>query len=158
MQLYFVLDPATDPLVICFLQEHLDDMRKVSPPESVHALDVEKLRQPDIRFWTAWMQQPEGPALVGTCALKQLDAAHVELKTMRVQGAYRGSDAAQRILAHVLDEARASGVERISLETGTEPFFTPARRFYARNGFELCEPFGSYQLDPHSCFMTRAIR
>ena len=78
MQLYFVLDPATDPLVIGFLQEHLDDMRAVSPPESVHALDVEKLRQPDIRFWTAWMQQPNGSVLVGTCALKQLDATHAE--------------------------------------------------------------------------------
>lgn len=158
MQLYFVLDPATDPLVIRFLQEHLDDMHKASPPESVHALDVEKLRQPDIRFWTAWMQQPDGPVLVGTCALKQLDATHAELKTMRVQGTYRGSDAAQRILAHALNEAQASGVERISLETGTEPFFTPARKFYARNGFEPCEPFEGYQLDPHSCFMTRAIR
>ena len=103
------------------------------------------------------MQQPNGSVLVGTCALKQLDASHAELKTMRVQSAYRGSDAAQRILAHALNEAQASGVDRISLETGTEPFFTPARRFYARNGFEPCEPFGGYQLDPHSCFMTRAI-
>mgnify|MGYP003585720779 FL=1 len=157
MQLYFVLDPATDPLVIGFSQEQLDDMRAVSPPESVHALDVEKLRQPDIRFWTAWMQQPNGSVLVGTCALKQLDASHAELKTMRVQSGYRGSETAHRILAHALNEAQASGVDRISLETGTEPFFTPARKFYARNGFESCEPFGGYQLDPHSCFMTRAI-
>ncbi|MFD2756375.1 GNAT family N-acetyltransferase [Comamonas terrae] len=157
MKLHFTLDPATDPRVLAFLQEHLDDMHRISLPESVHALDASQLRRPDIRFWTGWAQHEAGPALVASCALKQLDAGHVELKTMRVGAAYRGSAAAQQVLEHVLAQARASGATRISLETGTEAFFTPARRFYQRNGFVPCEPFGSYHPDPNSCFMTRAL-
>lgn len=157
MKLHFTLDPATDPRVLAFLQEHLDDMHRISPPESVHALDASQLRRPDIRFWTGWAQHEAGPALVASCALKQLDAGHVELKTMRVGAAYRGSEAAQQVLEHALAQARASGATRISLETGTEAFFTPARRFYQRNGFVPCEPFGSYHPDPNSCFMTLAL-
>lgn len=121
MKLHFTLDPATDPRVLAFLQEHLDDMHRISPPESVHALNASQLRQPDIRFWTGWAQHEAGPALVASCALKQLDAGHVELKTMRVGAAYRGSAAAQQVLEHALAQARASGATRISLETGTEP-------------------------------------
>ncbi|GAB2472686.1 GNAT family N-acetyltransferase [Comamonas humi] len=157
MKLHFTLDPATDPRVVAFLQEHLDDMHRISPPESVHALDVEQLRRPGIRFWTAWAPQQEGLALVGSCALKQLDETHAELKTMRVNPAYRGTSVAQQVLEYVTAQALADGVQRISLETGTEAFFVPARRFYARNGFEPCAPFGSYQPDPNSCFMTRLL-
>lgn len=154
MELHLTLDPATDPRVVAFLQDHLQDMHRVSPPESVHALDVEQLRQPSIRFWTAWTPQPAGLALVGTCALKQLGDAHAELKTMRIAPQYRGTGAAQQVLEYVARQAQASGVRRISLETGTQPFFEPARRFYARNGFEPCAPFGSYQADPNSCFLA----
>lgn len=150
-QLRFVLDSVHDPRVIAFLQAHLDDMYRISPPESVHALDVEQLRQPDIRFWTAWA----GEVLVGSCALKQLNATHVELKTMRVDAAFRGTGVAQQLLDFVRAQARSSGAQRISLETGTEDFFAPARRLYARNGFVMCEAFGSYQPDPLSCFMHR---
>lgn len=157
MELIFKLDPATEPRVLAFLQEHLDDMHRISPPESVHALDASQLRQPGIRFWTGWTQQQAGAALVASCALKQLDAGHVELKTIRLGAAYRGSAAARQVLAHALTQARASGAKRISLETGTEAFFAPARRFYQRNGFVPCEPFGSYHPDPNSCFMTLAL-
>lgn len=157
MKLYFTLDPATDPRVIAFLQDHLDDMHRASPPESVHALDVEQLRKPDIRFWTVWAPQQSGMALVGSCALKQLDETHAELKTMRVNPQYRGTGTAQQVLDYVVAQAQTGRARRISLETGTVPFFTPARRFYARNGFEPCAPFGSYQADPHSCFMTRVL-
>ncbi|MEG0053702.1 MAG: GNAT family N-acetyltransferase [Comamonas sp.] len=151
--LRFALDPASDPRVLALLQAHLDDMYRISPPESVHALDVEQLRQPDIRFWTAW----SGEALVGSCALKQLDSDHLELKSMRVDAAHRGTGAAQQLLDFVLVQAQQGGGQRISLETGTEDFFAPARRLYARNGFLPCEPFGSYQPDPNSCFMSRAV-
>lgn len=152
-ELRFTLDSAHDPRVIAFLQAHLDDMYRISPPESVHALDVEQLRQPDIRFWTAWA----GEALVGSCALKQLDGAHLELKSMRIDASSRGTGAAQKLLDFVLAQAQQSGAARISLETGTEDFFAPARRLYARNGFALCAPFGSYRPDPNSCFMTLAL-
>lgn len=151
--LIFKRDPVTDARVLAFLEEHLSDMRRISPPESVHALDPEQLRAPGMALWTAWSAEQEPQALVATCALKTLDADHLELKSMRVDAAQRGSGAAQQVLDHVLAQARAMGATRISLETGTEAFFAPARRFYARNGFVNCAPFGSYQLDPNSCFM-----
>lgn len=151
--LIFKRDPVTDARVLAFLEEHLSDMRRISPPESVHALDPEQLRAPGMYLWTAWSAEQEPRALVATCALKTLDADHLELKSMRVDAAQRGSGAAQQVLDHVLTQARALGARRISLETGTEAFFAPARRFYARNGFARCAPFGSYQPDPNSCFM-----
>ena len=157
MKLYFTLDPATAPRVKAFLQEHLDDMYRISPPESVHALDVEKLRQPDIRFWTTWLNDGDEMRLVGTCALKQLEPGHAELKSMRVSASMRGTGVAQQVLEHAVAQAQSAGIQRISLETGTEAFFAPARHFYARNGFEWCQPFGGYQLDPNSCFMTRSL-
>ncbi|WP_312412814.1 GNAT family N-acetyltransferase [Comamonas sp.] len=151
--LIFKRDPVTDPRVLAFLEEHLSDMRRISPPESVHALDPEQLRAPGMYLWTAWTAGQEPQALVATCALKTLDAGHLELKSMRVGAEQRGSGAAQQVLDHVLAQARVMGAARISLETGTEAFFAPARRFYARNGFAHCAPFGSYQPDPNSCFM-----
>ena len=151
--LRFELDAARDPRVVAFLSAHLEDMHRVSPPESVHALDTEQLRLPGIRFWTAWAHD----ALVGSCALKTIDSAHLELKTMRIDAKHRGTGAAQQLLDFVLMQAQQSGTQRISLETGSQDFFVPARRLYARNGFVPCAPFGSYQPDPHSCFMSRVI-
>lgn len=151
--LRFERDAAHDPRVVAFLNAHLADMRRISPPESVHALDTAQLRQPDIRFWTAWAHGE----LVGSCALKTLEHNHNELKTMRVDARHRGTGVAQQLLDFVLEQARHSGAQRISLETGSHEFFLPARRLYARNGFVPCGPFGSYQPDPHSCFMHRAL-
>ncbi len=153
MALEIRLDDLRDPRIAAFLEEHLADMRRVSPPESVHALDLDGLRQPEIRFWTGW----QGERLVATAALKRLDASHAELKSMRTAAALRGQGIARRMLAHVLAEARAQGHVRLSLETGSQPFFAPARALYARHGFEECGPFGSYRPDPNSAFMTRQI-
>ncbi|MFT4195687.1 GNAT family N-acetyltransferase [Ottowia sp.] len=142
-----------DPRIAVFLEEHLADMRRVSPPESVHALDLGALRQPGIRFWTAWL----GETLVATAALKHLDQQHTELKSMRTAAALRGRGIAARMLAHVMAEARALGHARLSLETGSQPFFAPARALYARHGFQACGPFGDYAADPSSHFMTRML-
>lgn len=155
--LHVRLDDLSDPRVAEFLNEHLADMRRVSPPESVHALDLPALRAPDILFWTAWADQPSGPALVATTALKRLDAGHAELKSMRTGAAWRGQGIAARMLAHALAEARALGYGRLSLETGSQAFFEPARALYARHGFIECAPFGGYREDPYSCFMTRPL-
>lgn len=157
MQLDIRLDELRDPRIAAFLQEHLADMRRVSPPESVHALDLDGLRQPGIRFWTGWTQRPDGEALVATAALKRLDGAHAELKSMRTAAALRGQGIAARMLVHVLDEARARGYLRLSLETGSQAFFAPARALYAKHGFEDCGPFGAYGPDPYSHFMTRLL-
>ncbi len=151
------LDDLSDPRIATFLQEHLADMRRISPPESVHALDLDGLRSPEIRFWSAWVDTPDGDRLAGTAALKRLDAGHAELKSMRTAADLRGQGIAARMLVHVLDAARTAGHARISLETGSQPFFAPARALYARHGFEDCAPFGSYTLDPASHFMTRTL-
>ena len=156
-ELQIRLDPLRDARVAAFLEEHLADMRRVSPPESVHALDLAGLRRPEIRFWSAWAPGPEGELLVGTAALKRLDARHAELKSMRTTAALRGHGIAARVLEHVMADARAQGHARLSLETGSQPFFAPARALYAKHGFEACGPFADYALDPYSHFMTREI-
>ena len=142
-------DPAT-PDVLALLEEHLRDMREISPPESVHALDVERLRQPGISFWTA----REGPTLLGCAALKALDAGHGEIKSMRTPQALRRRGAGRALLTHIIAEARARGLARLSLETGSMPEFAPAWRLYAGFGFVRCGPFADYRDDPHSVFMS----
>ena len=142
-------DPAT-PDVLALLEEHLRSMREISPPESVHALDVERLRQPGISFWTA----REGATLLGCGALKQLDARHGEIKSMRTPQALRRRGAGRALLAHIVEQARARGYVRLSLETGSMPEFEPAWRLYASFGFQPCGPFGAYRADPHSVFMS----
>jgi putative acetyltransferase len=145
-------DPARAD-VVGLLTDHLADMHATSPPESVHALDVEALRVPSVTFWTA---RREGH-LLGCAALKELDATHAEVKSMRTAAESRGSGVATALLRHVLDEARRRGYARVSLETGSQDFFAPARRLYTRHGFTECGPFADYALDPHSRFFTRQL-
>ena len=147
------LDDLRDPRIEQFMEEHLQDMRATSPPESVHALDMARLRQPDIRFWTAWLPDEAAPApgrLVGTGALKHLEDGHAELKSMRTAASVRGQGVGRAVLEHILGQAVDLGYQRISLETGTQPFFEPAHQLYLRYGFTDCAPFGSYLLDSHS--------
>lgn len=146
-------DPLTSPEIVAFLQAHLDQMHATSPACSVHALDLAGLRAPGLRFWSAY----DGDELVACAALKDLGAGHVELKSMRTAPHRTRQGIAARMLAFVLDEARASGAIRISLETGSQDFFQPARSLYARHGFAECEPFGDYRPDPNSTFMTREL-
>jgi putative acetyltransferase len=136
------------------LQAHLDDMYLHSPPESVHALDLDALRRPEITFWAV---RDEDGALMGCGALKHLDDAHGEIKSMRTAPAYRGKGVATRLMRHMLEEARRRGYRRLSLETGSMEFFEPARELYRRFGFELCGPFAEYVEDPYSMFMTLAF-
>ena len=146
-------DDLTRQPVQDLLQEHLANMYELSPPESVHALDLSKLRSPDITFWTIW----DGDTLLGCGALKQLDAVHGEIKSMRTPKALRRRGAGRAMLDHILAEARARGLQRLSLETGSQPAFEPAQRLYASVGFERCGPFAGYGPDPNSVFMTREL-
>ncbi|MAF15965.1 MAG: GNAT family N-acetyltransferase [Marinomonas sp.] len=139
--------------VIKLLEEHLADMYAVSPPECVHALDVEALRSPDITFFSGWING----VLQGCVAIKQLTPNHIELKSMRTSGAVRQSGIATKLLRHTLNVAAERGYSYASLETGTQDFFLPARRLYEKFGFEYCGPFASYKEDPHSCFMTKCL-
>ncbi|RQO83704.1 GNAT family N-acetyltransferase [Acidovorax sp. FJL06] len=150
-------DDLSDPRIEAFMQEHLQDMYATSPPESVHALDMDQLRQPDIAFWSAWLPGAEGGVLVGTGALKQLDATHAELKSMRTSAHHRGQGIARQVLGHLLQEARTRGFTRVSLETGPQPFFEPARKLYFQHDFVECGPFADYGPDPYSFFMTRPV-
>jgi putative acetyltransferase len=147
------LDDLSHPAVQALLGEHLAGMFELSPPESVHALDLDRLRAPDITFWTAW----EGDALLGCGALKQLDAHHGELKSMRTARPHLRRGVGAALLAQILDAAHRRGLARLSLETGSVPGFDPARRLYARFGFAECGPFADYAEDPYSVFMTRTV-
>ena len=136
------------------LSEHLADMFATSPAESVHALDHSALSAPSITFWTA---RQDGK-LLGCGALKLLDppggaSPHGEIKSMRTASDARGHGVATLVLRHILDDARARGLVRVCLETGTEDYFAPARRLYTRHGFTECPPFADYVPDPNSVFM-----
>ena len=146
-------DDATDPRVVELLREHLAQAARHSPPGSVHALDVEGLRAPDVTFFAAW----KGGELAGVGALRELDPTHGELKSMRTADAFLRRGVASRLLEHLLATARARGYGRVSLETGGTDDFAAARALYARFGFEACAPFGSYVADGFSVCMTRPL-
>jgi putative acetyltransferase len=144
------LDDLSRPPIHALLNEHLQSMHALSPPDSVHALDLDELRGPDVTFWSAW----DGDVLLGCAALKELDPAHGEIKSMRTPSALRRRGAGRRLLEYIITVARSRGYERLSLETGAMPAFAPAHHLYASCGFTWCGPFGNYVADPHSLFMT----
>jgi len=147
------LDDLTGPGIRALLEEHLRSMYEITPPESVHAFDIGKLRQPDVTFWSVW----SGDELVGCGALLELDPRHGEIKSMRTVTARRRSGAGRAVLEHIIQEARRRSYGRLSLETGSMKEFEPARRLYERFGFVRCGPFGHYRPDPNSVFMTMEL-
>lgn len=147
------IDDLTGSEIYELLQEHLRSMYLHSPPESVHALDIEALRRPEITFWSVW----EGDELLGCGALKELDPQHAEIKSMRTSAQHLRKGVAKYLLNYILEEARRRGFRRLSLETGSMKAFEPARNLYANFGFKYCEPFADYIEDPYSVFMTREL-
>jgi putative acetyltransferase len=147
------LDDLTGPEIRALLEEHLRSMHEISPPESVHALDLDGLRKPEITFWTAWF----GAELLGCGALKELDPRHGEVKSMRTSRTRRRTGVARALLSHIVAEARRRRYARLSLETGSMKEFEPARRLYAGFGFAYCGPFADYVEDPNSVFMTMSL-
>src|SRR3954452_3126985 len=123
-------------------------MKSITPPESKHALDLDGLRVPEITFWTVL----DDGSVVGCGALKLLGDGHGEIKSMRVAASHRGRGIASTLLAHIVEQARRLGLTRLSLETGSFEFFDPARRLYAKHGFEVTGPFADYREDPNSVF------
>jgi putative acetyltransferase len=144
------LDDLSRPEIAELLKEHLASMFVHSPPESVHALPIEGLRSPDITFWSVW----ENAELLGCGALKELDPQHGEIKSMRTASAHLRKGVARAVVHHIIAEAKRRGYRRLSLETGSQAAFEPARRLYAACGFTYCEPFADYVNDPNSAFMT----
>jgi putative acetyltransferase len=147
-------DDLSGPEIAALLEAHLNLMRDTSPPESVHALDLDGLRAPEVTFWTLW----DGDQLFGCGALKEIDPAHGEIKSMHTAQAARGKGVARHLLQHVLEEARQRGYRRLSLETGSTGDFAAAHGLYGSFGFITCGPFADYVLDPFSAFMTLELQ
>ena len=147
------IDDLSGPEIAALLYEHLECMAQVSPPESRHALDLERLRQPGITFWTAWT----GSELAGCAALKEINPTHGEVKSMRVAQTQLRRGIARQLLQHLVGEAKRRGYRRLSLETGSMPYFEPARSLYRQTGFQECEAFTGYRPDPNSTFFTMEI-
>lgn len=143
-------DDVRSDEIIALLDAHLTLMRSLSPPESTHALDLEGLRAPGITFWRAELANQ----LVGCGALKELNDAAGEIKSMHTTAAHRGKGVAASLLHHVIETARGRGYKSLFLETGSQPGFEPARQLYLIHGFTECAPFADYVEDPHSFFMS----
>jgi putative acetyltransferase len=153
LPLTFREDDLRGAAIRALIARHLQGMHDSSPPESVHALDVAQLRQPDVTFWSAWT----GDTLVGCGALKQLDGQRGELKSMRVADAFLGRGVGRAMLVHIMAAAQARGMQSLWIETGSSAEFAPALRLYESAGFTRCGPFEGYVDDPFSIFMTRSI-
>jgi putative acetyltransferase len=147
------VDDLSGPEIRALLQEHVDEMRSISPPESVHALDLAGLRKPEITLWS--VRDPDG--LVGCGALKELDAVTAELKSMRTARTATRRGVASTLLTHIVEQARRRRYERLYLETGAEDFFAPARTLYTKFGFQPCAPFADYTNDPNSVYLTKVL-
>ena len=147
------IDDLTRPQVLALLNEHLTNMYELSPPESVHALDVSKLRGSDITFWTVW----EDSELLGCGALKELSPTHGEVKSMRTPQQMRRRGAGQAVLTHIVGVARERAYRLLSLETGSAEAFLPAQKLYESFGFGYCGPFGDYKDDRNSVFMEMRL-
>ena len=148
-----IIDDLKGPEIGALLNEHLANMHLHSPPESTHALPIEKLRSPDVTFWSVW----ENGELLGCGALQELDPQHGEIKSMRTVSRHLRKGIARAVLDHIIKEAKRRGYQRLSLETGSMTAFEPARQLYAAAGFVYCEPFADYMEDPNSVFMTMKL-
>jgi putative acetyltransferase len=148
-----VEDDLTGPEIRALLEAHFAGMLANSPVGSCHFLDFDGLNAPDVTFWSIW----DGDSLAGCGALKELDAEHGEIKSMRTHEEHLRKGVGAMMLTHIISEARERGYRRLSLETGAAEAFVPALRLYEAHGFVYCPPFGAYKEDPHSHFMTLAI-
>lgn len=135
------------------MARHTADMHSETPPESIYMMDASELAMPEVQFFV--MREDGVP--VGMGAIKRIDPAHAEVKSMHVLAEHRGQGLSRRMLDHLVAAARQAGFTQLSLETGVQPMFTPARALYAKAGFKVCGPFGGYTLDPNSYYMTRSL-
>ena len=147
------IDDLSSPAVQALVAYHITGMLEQSPPESSHALDIQKLRDPSVMFLSAW----EKEKLAGIGALKILDNEHGELKSMRTAPDFLRRGVANQLFLHLLQVAHSKGLRRISLETGTQPGFSACHQLYIKHGFVNCEPFADYKSDPNSRFMTLVL-
>ncbi|MCW2309442.1 GNAT family N-acetyltransferase [Rhodobium gokarnense] len=143
-------DPLEGPEILQLLADHMAFAVETTPLAARHALDVEALRHPSITFWSMW----DGAELLGCGALRELDAAHGEVKSMHTVKRHRGRGLAKKMLAHIVAEARTRGYRRLSLETGSFAAFAPAVALYRSAGFTERDAFGDYTAGPLTVFLT----
>ena len=149
----FRVDDLSGTATQALVARHLRGMHENSPPESVHAFDLSKLKQPGVTFWSAW----SGDEIAAMGALKRIDAQRGEIKSMRVADAFLGRGVGRAMLDHIVREAQLMGLTSLWLETGSADAFAPALKLYETAGFTRCGPFDGYVEDPFSVFMTRGI-
>ena len=147
------VDDLSGQAIRALIARHLSGMHENSPAESVHALDVEKLKDPAVTFWSAWVDGE----IAGCGALKRLDDKRGEIKSMRVADGFLGKGVGRAVLEHIVAEAERMGLQSLWLETGSTDAFRPAVGLYQSAGFKRCGPFESYTDDPFSLFMTRKL-
>ena len=148
-----IVDDLNGPEIFNLLNEHLQDMHAASPPESVHALDINALKKPNITFWSIW----ENEKLAGCGAIKELGTTEAEIKSMRTAKEFRRKGVAAKMLNHIIAEANLRNYRALYLETGTVEYFYPAIELYKRFGFDVCEPFADYVHDPFSLYMKKVL-
>ena len=132
------------------LKKHFIELRSVSPAGSTHVLDIDGLKDPSIKFWSLW----ENNKLIGCGALKFLEKDHGEFKSIRVADEFRKKGIGERIINHLIQEAKKLEITKLSIETGAGEFFAPARKLFNKFGFKKSEPFAHYKVDPNSCYFT----
>ena len=135
------------------LKKHFIELRSVSPAGSTHVLDIDGLKDPSIKFWSLW----ENNKLIGCGALKFLEKGHGEFKSIRVADEFRKKGIGERIINHLIEEAKKLEISKLSIETGAGEFFLPARNLFSKFGFKSCPPFAHYKDDPNSCYYTLDI-
>ena len=132
------------------LNKHFIELRSVSPKGSTHVLDIEGLKDKSIKFWSLW----DNNELIGCGALKFLEKNHGEFKSIRVADKFRKTGVGEKIIVHLIEEAKKLEISKLSIETGAGDFFIPARKLFSKFGFKKCIPFAHYKEDPNSCYYT----
>tara|TARA_Y100000022_G_scaffold194112_1_gene198077 strand:+ start:406 stop:873 length:468 start_codon:yes stop_codon:yes gene_type:complete len=135
------------------LKKHFKELRAASPEGSAHVLDIPGLMIPSIKFWSLW----EESQLMGCGALKFLEKNHGEFKSIRIHDDFRGKGYGEKIINHLINEAKKLNINRISIETGSGDFFAPARKLFENCGFKPCPPFAHYKEDVNSLYLTKLL-
>lgn len=139
-----------NPEVNELLKKHFIELRSVSPAGSTHVLDIAGLKDQSIKFWSLW----ENNEIIGCGALKFLEKNHGEFKSIRVTDKFRKAGIGEKIIYHLIEEAKKLEISKLSIETGSGEFFLPARKLFSKFGFKACPPFAHYKKDPNSCYYT----
>ena len=146
-------DNFDDPKVNQLLKKHFIELKAVSPKGSAHVLDIPGLRASSIKFWSLW----EDSQLMGCGALKFLEKDHGEFKSIRVHDDFRNKGRGIEVVQHLIGEAKKLKIKRLSIETGTGKFFSPARKLFDNCGFKPCAPFAHYKEDVNSFYLTKLL-